>query len=145
MNDPVFVQLKKAQNRNAKKKNGNRKDVLVSSDDSRVLHRKDAFARETENDDEDEFFSSSELTWDLVAEVSGVNEDKLRRKKMTLKRRAAAGRKAQEGLSSAIVDDLPEEDPHRDVLEEENGDEMMKIMTIAPRRNWIVMFVMKMR
>ena len=110
MNDLVFVQFNKkmTRRRTAKKRNGQEyKDVLVGEDDSRALHWKSTFVRERENNEEEEIFPGSRLTLDLVAAASGANEDHIRRSNRIAGKRAA-DRSAQEGSSSAVLDDISE-------------------------------------
>jgi hypothetical protein len=117
LNDLVFVQFNKkmAQKRTEKKRNGqDYKDVLVATDDSRALHWKQAFIRERNTDEEDEIFPGSGLTWDLVAEASGANEDHIRRSTRTARRRAAEERSAHEGSSSGVADLIPEDEENQD-------------------------------
>lgn len=81
--------------------------MLVFPNDSEALHWKNVFVRGRENNDEDAVFPDFDLTWNLFVVASKANEDKLGRSKKTLRRLAAAGKRAQEVFSSVVVDDLP--------------------------------------
>lgn len=125
LNDLVFVQFnrKMIQRREGKTKTGRSKDVLVGSDESRALHWKSDRVRERENEEEEELFPGSGLTWVTISEASGANESGLRRSKRTLRRENA--RKQQEGSSSTVLDALNaveevNEDPNE---EDSDGDE----------------------
>lgn len=56
--------------------------------------------------------------------MSGAKKNRLRRSKITLRRRAAAGESAQEDLFSTVVNDLPEQNPNRDAFGEEGGNDV---------------------
>ena len=120
LNDLVFVQFNKkmTRRRTAKKRNSQEyKDVLVGEDDSRALHWKSTLVRERENNEEEEIFPGSGLTLDLVAAASGANEDHIRRSNRIAGRRVAEG-SAQEGSSSATLDDISEDNPDENLRED---------------------------
>ena len=77
-----------------------------------------AHSLERENDEEEEIFPGSGLTLDLVAAASGTNEDHIRRSNMIAGRRVTEGRSAQEGSSSATLDDISEDNPDENLRED---------------------------
>ena len=79
-----------------------------------------AHSLERENNEEEEIFPSSGLTLDLVATASWANEDHIRRSNRIAGRRAAKGRSAQEGSSSAVLDDISEDNEDGENLGEDD-------------------------
>ena len=77
-----------------------------------------AHSLKRENDEEEEIFPGSGLTLDLVAVVSEANEDHVRRSNRIAGRRVAEGMSAQEGSSSAILDDISEDNQDENLRED---------------------------
>ena len=96
------------QKRIAKSKSGKSKDVLVAPDDSRALHWKNPRVKERENEDEEEIFSSSGLSWILIAEASGANENPYRRNKRRRSRRIGDQGSSSSMVEAEILEDVEE-------------------------------------